>query len=142
MAEEGKPKPAFAGLVYGEIVYWGTVIGALIAILGSAYAFASKSNVMDVSHVFSAIWQGKDTASVWMEGIGRMPQGHWYLPKITTGDGLTMFGMAFGIFAVIPGMFASAIAMLKKKDYLFAGLAILAGIISVTACLGLFTLPD
>lgn len=142
MAEETRPKPAFAGLLYGEIIYWGTIIGALIAILGSAYAFVSKSNVMDVSYVFSAIWQGKDTATVWTEGMGQMPHGHWYLPKITTGDGLTMFGLAFGVFAVIPGMFTSAIPMFRKKEYLFAGMAIIAGIICTMAFLGLIALPE
>ena len=140
--EETKPKPPLAGLVYGEIIYWGTLVGALIAVLGSTFAFISRSNVMDVSYVFSAIWQGKDVATVWKEGIEQFPQGHWYLHNITTGDGLTMFGIALGVFAVIPGMFLSAILLLKKREYFFATLAIIAGIICLTACLGLFALPQ
>lgn len=141
MAEETRPKPSLAGRVYGETVYWGTIIGSVIAIIGSTIAVIVKNNVIELSYAFSAIWEGKDTASIWKGAIGALPEGHWYLSELLTGDGLTMFGLALGVFAVIPGLFLSAIPLLKKREYLFGGLAIIAGIISLVTFLGLISLP-
>jgi hypothetical protein len=141
MTEETRPKPSFSGRIYGEIVYWGTILGSVIAIIGSTIAVMVKSNVVEPSYVFSAMWEGKTTATIWKGAIGTLPKGHWYLPNISTGDGLTMFGLALGVFSVTVGLFASSIPLVKNGDYLFAGLAIIAGIISLVAALGLFTLP-
>lgn len=141
MAEETKPKPAISGLIYGEIVYWGTVLGSVIAIIASTIAVMVKSNVIEPSYVFSAIWEGKDTATIWKGAVGALPQGHWYLSNLFTGDGLTMLGIGLGVFAVIPGLFVSSITLLKQRAYLFGWLGIVAGTISLVAFLGLFTLP-
>lgn len=142
MAEETKPKPPLSGRIYGETVYWGTIIGSVIVIIGSTIAVMVKNNVIEPSYVFSAIWEGKDTATIWKGAIGALPEGHWYLSKLTTGDGLTMLGLGLAIFVVIPGLFLSAIPLLKKRAYLFGGLAIIAGIISLVAFLGLISLPE
>ncbi len=142
MAEETKPKPAFAGLIYGEIVYWATIMGSVVAIIASTVAVMIESNVIEPSYVFSAIWEGKDTATIWKGGVGALPQGHWYLSNLLTGDGLTMLGVGLGVFAVIPGLFISSITLLKKKAYFFATLGIIAGVISFVAFLGLITLPE
>ena len=139
--EEYKPTPPQAGRIYGEIVYWGTVAGSVIAIIGSTIAVMIKTNVIEPSYVFSAILEGKDTAAIWKDAVGALPQGHWCLQKLFTGDGLTMFGLSLSIFSVIPGMFLSAILLLKEKELFFGGLAIVAGIISVVAFLGLISLP-
>lgn len=142
MAEETKPKPPLAGRIYGETVYWGTIIGSVIAIIGSTIAVIMvKSNFIEPSYVFSAIWEGKDIASIWKGAIGTLPEGHWYLSKLTTSDGLTMFGLALCIFAAIPGLFLASILLLKKREYLFGGLAIIAGILILVSFLGLISLP-
>jgi hypothetical protein len=141
MTEESKPKPSIAGLIYGEIVYWGTILGSIIAIVASTIAVMGASNVIEPSYVFSAIWEGKDTTTIWKGAIGALPKGHWYLTNLFTGDGLTMLGVGLGVFAVIPGLFLSAISLAIKKQYLFGLLGIIAGVISLVAFLGLFTLP-
>ncbi len=141
MTEETRPKPAFAGIVYGEIVYWSTVVGSIIAIIGSTIAVMATNNVIEPSYVFSAIWEGKDTVSIWEGSVGALPKGHWYLSNLLTGDGLTMFGVGLGVFSVTPGLFVSAMVLFKKKAYLFAGMGLVAAVISLVAFLGLVSLP-
>ncbi|MDL1956587.1 MAG: DUF1634 domain-containing protein [Candidatus Desulfofervidus auxilii] len=142
ITEETKPKPPLAAIVYGEIIYWGTLLGAIIATIGTAFAFIAGKNYRDIPQVFSLAWQGNNIATIWNEVIGKLPQGHWYLTKLSSGDGLTMFGIAFGVFAVIPAMFFSGLALLKQKEYLFSALAFIAGLICIVAFLGLIALPS
>lgn len=141
MFEETRPKPPLSGLVYGETIYWGTIAGSLIAVIGSIIAFLRQSNVMDPGYVFTAIWEGKSIAQIWEGGLGYLPNGHWYLSSLSKGDALTMFGLALGVFSVIPGMFGSALLLLKEKKYLFGVLAIIGGFITLFSFLGLFRVP-
>lgn len=138
MAKETKPKPSLSGRMYGETVYWGTIIGAVIAIMASTMSVIMvERNVIEPSYVFSAIWVGEDTASIWEGAIGALPEEHWYLAELTTGDGLTMLGLVVGVFVVTPGLLLASIALLKKREYLYGGLAIISGIISAVPMLGL-----
>ena len=58
------------------------------------------------------------------------------------GDALAMFGLAVGVFAVIPAMIFSAIILLKEKERLFGTLALIAAILCVVSCLGLIRMPS
>ena len=142
MVEETRPKPTLSALVYGETIYWGTIVGSLIAIIGSILAFLRQTNVMEPGYVFTAIWEGKTNAEIWEGGLGSLPNGHWYLSSLSSGDALTMFGLALGVFVVIPGMFGSALFLLKEKKYLFGVLGIIGVCITLFSCLGLFTVPE
>lgn len=143
MNDMERPKPPISGIVYGETIYWGTVLGSIIAIIGSTIAFIYiGNNVMDPGIVFTGIWEGKNSADIWNAGFGSLPEGHWYLANIAKGDGLTMFGLALGVFAVIPGMFASAFLLLKNKQNLYGILALIGGIITLCSFLGLITVPS
>lgn len=136
---EIKPKPPLSAFVYGEIVYWGTIVGAIIVIIGFVIAFLTQANVMDPGYVFSAIWEGKTSTEIWQKAAGSLPRGHWYIRELAKGDGLTMFGLALGIFAVIPAMLGSAIFLIKDKYHFFGVLAIIGGIITLLSFLGLFS---
>ncbi|MBW2063947.1 MAG: hypothetical protein JRJ03_03320 [Deltaproteobacteria bacterium] len=142
MFEETRPKPPLSGLIYGETIYWGTIAGSAIAIIGSIIAFLSRSNVMEPGYVFTAIWEGKSIAEIWKGGLGSLPKGHWYLSSLSAGDALTMFGLALGVFSVIPGMFGSGLfLLLGEKKYLFGILGIVGGAITLFSFLGLFSVP-
>ena len=142
MTDNTRPEPTFSALIYGETIYWGTILGSIITIIGSIIAFLWQTNVMDPGYVFTAIWEGKTNAQIWEGGIGSLPNGHWYLRSLTSGDALAMFGLALGVFVVIPGMFGSALfLMLKEKKYLFGALAMIGGLITLCSFLGLFSVP-
>jgi hypothetical protein len=142
VAEHIRPKVPRAGVVYGEVVYWFTVLGSVIAIVGSTIAMLGADNFLDPSYVFSAIWQGESTVEIWEGAVGQIPNGHWYLPRLGMGDALAMSGLALGVFAVIPAMVWSAIILFREGERLFGTLAAIAAILCVVSCLGLIRMPS
>jgi len=141
MTEETRPEVSFAGIVYGEIIYWGTIAGSVIAVIGATIASVFTNNVIEPAYLFTQIWEGNNPTAIWEGAVGAAPKGHWYLANLFTGDGLAMFGLAFGVFVVTPGLFLSGVILLKKKDLLYGGLAVISGFISLVAFLGLIALP-
>ena len=91
--------------------------------------------------MISSIWLEKSVNEIWTGAVGFQPNEHWYLGKITTGDGLTCFGLAMGVFVVIPAMLASAILLCKDKNVFFGSLALLATVITIVSMVGLIRLP-
>lgn len=141
-AQETRPPIATSGVIYGEFVYWITIVGSIIAIIGATMAMFGAQNYLDTSYVFSAIWEGKTTVEIWEGAIGGIPNGHWYLPRLNNGDALAMFGLALGVFSVIPGMIGAAIAMFRKKETLYGAFATIAVILCITSLLGLIRMPS
>ena len=135
-----RPKPPLAALIYGEIVYWGVLLGSVIAIVGSVLAFLGD-NFVPVSYWLSAIWQGKSVAQTWEGATGSLPMGHWYLPHLTTGDGLTALGLSLGVFAVVPALFLSAAVLFKEGERLYGLLALAGGVVVMLGVLGLAPMP-
>ena len=141
-SQDVRPPVAVSGIIYGEFVYWITILGSIIAIIGATLAMFGAQNYLDPSYVFSAIWEGKSTVEIWEGAIGQIPNGHWYLPRLNNGDALAMFGLALGVFSVIPGMIGAAIAMYRKKDVLFGTFTTIAVVLCVTSLLGLIKMPS
>jgi len=134
---EERPPISQAGIIYGDIIYWGTLVGAFVVLLGSFVSFTTTNNYIDPSYMLSALLDGKDVHEIWQgaTGVGAAPNGHWYLSVIGTGNGLTMLGIVIGVFSVTPAIFASAYCLFKGGDKLFAGVAAVAGVITILAML-------
>ena len=132
---DDKPIVPRAGIIYGDIIYWGTIAGTLIVLLGSFITFTSTSNYMDPAILLSAIWEGKSVEEIWQAAAGGPPDGHWYLDVLNTGNGLTAFGIAMGVFSVTPAIAVSAYVLWKDGKKFFAGIAIVAAIITMLAML-------
>ncbi|MFC1886276.1 hypothetical protein ACFLZM_04400 [Thermodesulfobacteriota bacterium] len=141
MTQDTKPEPTVSAIIYGDTIYWGTIIGSIVTIIGSIIAFLWQNNIMEPGYVFTAIWDGKTNAEIWKGGMGSLPKGHWYLKSLGSGDALAMFGLALGVFSVIPGMFGSAFFLMKEKKPLFGALAAIGGLIILLSFLGLFSIP-
>ena len=131
-----RPKPPLAALIYGEIVYWGVLLGSVIAIIGSVLAFLGD-NFIPVSYWLSAIWKGESVAQTWGGATGSLPMGHWYLSHLTTGDSLTALGLSLGVFAVVPAIFLSAAVLYKEREWLYGSLALAGGVVVMMGVLGL-----
>jgi len=138
--KEDRPKPPLAGLIYGEIVYWGVLTGSLIVIVGSVLAFLGD-NFVPVSYWMTSIWKGETVLQTWEGATGALPNGHWYLSHLTTGDGLSAFGISFGVFSVAPALFLSAAALFREKEWLYGSLAMVGGIVVMIGVLGLALMP-
>lgn len=132
---DDKPIVPKAGIIYGDIIYWGTIAGTLVVLLGSFITFTTTNNYMDPSILLSAIWEGKSVEEIWQAAAGGSPNGHWYLNVPTTGNGLTALGIAMGVFSVTPAIAASAYVLWKDGYKFFAGIAMVAAVITVLAML-------
>jgi hypothetical protein len=142
MAEHIRPKVPRAGVAYGEIVYWCTILGSIVSIVGATIAVLGADNYMDPSYVFSGIWKGESTVAIWEGAVGRIPNGHWYLPRLGMGDALAMLGLVIGVFAVVPGMICSAFILFKERERVFGTLALIVAILCVVSCLGVIQMPS
>jgi len=134
---EERPPVSQAGIIYGDIIYWGTLAGAFVVLVGSFITFATTNNYIDPAYMLSSLMEGKNVNEIWQgaEAAGAAPNGHWYLSVIGTGNGLTMLGIAMGVFSVTPAIFASAYYLYKDNDKLFASVAAVAGLITIYAML-------
>ena len=103
-----KLKAPLAGLVYGQIVYWGVMLGALIVMIGSIVSFITRDNFVPVSYWLSEVWKGDSPSQIWQGISGALPMGHWYFSHLTTGDGLTALGISLSVFSVVPALFISS----------------------------------
>jgi len=139
MNTEVRPKPPLSGLVYGEIVYWGTLIGSFVSIIGAVISFVTKRNFVDPGYMLTAIWQGKSVEEIWSGATGALPHGHWYIHHLFTGNGLAEFGLAIGVFTIIPACFCAAICLFKEKEYVFGAMAAIAGIITTLSMFGVLS---
>ena len=133
--EDDRPLVPAAGIIYGDIIYWATIVGTFVVMLGSFVTFTTGNNFIDPAYLLSAIVDGATVEEIWKgaEGVNELPSGHWYLSEITTGNGLTMLGIAIGVFSVTPAIFASAYALYKDGEKLFGSIAVVAGLITIYA---------
>jgi len=68
MNTEERPKMPRAQIVYGEIVYWVTIVAALICMIGPVIAMSSVDhNVLNPHFLFAKIFEGKSSETVWGE---------------------------------------------------------------------------
>ena len=132
-----KPLPPKAGIIYGDLVYWITIAATVMTIIGSIIIFVTTNNYIDPSYMLSAVWEGKTVEEIWQGATGAQPDGHWYLPHLTTGNGMTAGGIALGVFSVIPAILAAAVVLLRKGEKLFGALAIIAAVITILAMIGI-----
>ena len=142
MCKAQRPVPPRSGRVYGDTVYWGALIGAMVSAIGSVMALlVLDNNVLDPARTFSAIWQGMGVAQIWAAAGGVQPGGHWYLYQLTRGDALAMAGLALAVASVVPGMVWSAARLFVEGDRVYAGVAGVAALFVFAALAGWIALP-
>ena len=142
MSAAQRPAPSRAGRVYGDTVYWGALIGAVVSVVGSVMALlALDNNVLDPAQTFSAIWQGMGVAQIWTAAGGAQPGGHWYLDHLTKGDALAMGGLALAVASVVPALLWSAGRLFAAGDRVYAAVAGIAALFVFAALIGWIALP-
>lgn len=128
-----RPEPHLEGIIYGDIIYWVTIFASVLVLIGSVITFVTGNDYIDPNYLLSSVWEGKNVDDIWKGAVGAPPDGHWYLSVLTTGNGMTMGGIALGVFSVLPAIVASGIILLRKKEYLFALFAAIAAIVTGVA---------
>ena len=138
MSVDERPQMPRAQIIYGEIVYWITIAAAIICMIGPVIAMSSvEKNVMNPYYLFSAIFAGKNSKTVWNEVGGGFPGGYFYLKNFTSGDGFTQFGLALGCSVALWGLLGAAAAYLTDKKYLYVFLSIWVGLLIFLAMVGI-----
>jgi hypothetical protein len=130
---QDRPVAPFSGIIYGDIIYWGTIIATLVVLAGSIMSFVSQTSYIDPTYLLTAVWEGKSVEDIWKDAVGVQPDGHWYLWQLSNDTGLTVAGIALGVFSVVPGIIGAAIYMFKEKQFLYGSLAAVAGVITIYA---------
>jgi len=127
MNDVQQPKMPRAQLIYGEIIYWMTIVACLICMIGPAIAVADpENNVLNPYRLFDTIFEGKNAEQVWTEVGGGFPGGHFYLDRqyFGYGDALTQLGLALGCSCAFWGLLAAAAAYASEKTWLYVILAL------------------
>ena len=138
MSTEQAPQMPRAQTVYGSIVYWITILAAIICMIGPVISVASpENNVLNPYKLFNAIFQGKDAQTVWQEVGGGFPGGHFYLKNFTYGDGFTQFGLALGCSVALWALIAAAVAYAADRIYLYVGLALWVAVMVALSMIGI-----
>ena len=138
MNTEERPIMPKAQIVYGEIVYWVTILTAIICMIGPLISMIDiDNNMLNPHYLFAAIFEGKDAATIWNEVGGGFPGGHFYLSKFTHGDGFTQFGLALGCSVALWGLLAAAVAYIREKFYLYFFLALWVSFLVCVSMIGI-----
>jgi hypothetical protein len=134
---DSKPEPPFAGVVYGEITYWVVLAGMLISLSGVIMILTTESNYIDSACLLNDLWAGKDPGEIWETCTGVHEEGHWYLNKLNTGDGIAMLGIALSCLAAVMGVWLSSFALLRSREMLFFVFSVITAIILTASSTGL-----
>lgn len=142
---EEKPRPPLAGIVYGDFVYWITITGMVISIIGIVLYLGGMHQFVDAKFLLSQLWSAKTAPEIWKIATGETIHGHWYLHKLSYSDALAMLGIGICCLSAVIGMWASCITMLTSKGKIGALFFILAAVVAVIltlSALGVIALPE
>ena len=138
MRADERPKMPREQIVYGEIVYWITIVSCIICMVGPVIAMANvENNILNPHFLFAKIFEGKNAQAIWQEVGGGFPGGHFYLKNFTTGDGFTQFGLALGCSVALWALVASAVAFISQRIYLYFFLSLWVGFLVFVSMVGL-----
>ena len=113
-------------IAYGESVYWLTFLSCFVVIIGSVISFVTNFNFASTSYWISSVWQGSTIEQIWNGAGSSVPNGHWYLSYLATGDGMQAFGLSIAFFSLIVGLVAASIVLFKKRSIVFGIFALIA----------------
>jgi hypothetical protein len=129
------PKIGHSQIVFGDIIYWVTVVAALLCMIGPALSFAAMGdNLLNPHHLFSQIWSGADPASIWATAGGGAVEGRNWLYNFAGGDGITQIGLIIGCSVALPAMVAAALIFIFKEKTIGWALGALwiAGLVTIS----------
>lgn len=128
-------------LIYGSVVYWVTIIAAMISAAGPTLAMLRPDKtIMNPHLLFAAIWKGEKVDTIWELAAGGFPGGHFYLEHFFAGDGFTQFGIVLGSSAALWGLLAASYFFIHEKSYGYFFASLFISAIIIFAMLGVIAL--
>lgn len=123
--------------IYGEIVYWCTIVASIWVIITTTSAFLGLPVLIDPAYLFSSIWNGREAAEIWLNSTGQLPGTHWYLNQLWNTDSSAMLGIVVGIFSVVPASLTASVIFFKQGHNFFGVMGLLTGLLILLPCVGL-----
>ena len=110
-----------SGIIYGVTIYWLTIAGCVMVLLGSLLALGFGWTVMPVSEQLSVLMQGN-----------ALTLNH----RIDSGDMLIQLGLGVAIFAIVPAILIGVPRLWRSGFHLIA----LCGCANVVLIIGAFAI--
>ena len=140
MPSKRKPPIPVSGVVYGEIIYWGTCVSALLVLYGTILSFLETDSAVSVNYLLDAVLSGKNVETIWASSkIQVVPDVSVYLATWNSGESLTVIGIATGVLSVIPAIFFSSVYLWRSNNHIFAIVALVSGVLTLIAPTGLIS---
>ena len=142
MTTRRKPSVPISGVVYGEIIYWLTVVSSFVVLLGTIVSFIEAESLVSSSYILQSVLNGQSVEDLWNgSGIRQVPDISFYLATFGFGESITILGISFGVFSVIPAVFCASYFLWRSRNKIFAVSAIFAGVITMCSMLaGVFAI--
>lgn len=138
MSTQDRPVIPKVQVIYGEIIYWLTILACIVCMIGPVISVANPdNNVLNPYRLFGAIFEGKSPQEVWQDVGGGFPGGHFYFGNFTKGDAFTQFGLALGCSCAFWGLLAAAATYARDKIYLYVVLSLWVATLVCLAMVGL-----
>ena len=71
MTQQERPKALLSGILYGEFVFWVTIAGMIIAVIGIVMYFSGGDQFFNSQTLMNKLWTGEDAETIWKEVAGR-----------------------------------------------------------------------
>ena len=135
MRDPRKHPVPISGVVYGEIIYWLTVGSSFVVLLGTI-SFIETQSLVSSAYILKSVFIGKSVEEIWLgSDISQIPDIKFYLTTFNFGESITILGIAFGVFSVIPAVFCASYFLWRSRNPVFAISAVFAGIITIFSML-------
>ena len=136
MRDPRKHPVPISGVVYGEIIYWLTVSSSFVVLLGTIISFIETQSLVSSAYILKSVFTGKSVEEIWLgSDISQIPDIKFYLTTFNFGESITILGIAFGVFSVIPAVFCASYFLWRSRNPVFAISAVFAGIITIFSML-------
>jgi hypothetical protein len=127
-----------SGVIYGQTIYWLTLLSSCLVLLGTIISFLEKDSLIPANQLLQSIIDGKSVDQIWHGiGLSDAPDMFFFLANPSFGESITMIGIGIGVSSVIPATFFSAYFLKKSRNPVFAVLAIMAGLLTCFAVSGI-----
>ena len=127
-----------SGVIYGQVIYWLTLVSSFLVLLGTIVSFMEKESPLPTSQLLQSVIDGKSVNQIWQGlGLSPAPDMLFFLANPSVGESITMIGIAIGVSSVVPATFISAYFLKKSRNPVFSILAILAGLLTCVAITGI-----
>ena len=129
-----KPPVPVSGVVYGEVIYWGTCISALMVLFGTIKSFLEINSAVSAAYLLDAVLSGDSVEKIWMSSkLQQIPNTSLYLATWSSGESLTVIGISMGVLTVIPAIFLSSLYLWRSNNHIFAIVALISGMFTLVA---------